>query len=130
VDVVGNGIAKADTVEAQIIDRDGHAVGAPFSQAISADKSAVKLQSKISAPRLWTAETPNLYQVEVRLKHGATVIHQMRQSFGFPHDRNAPGRGGLCERATRVAEGVLSPLRSGRIRGGAPVRRSAATMCG
>jgi predicted small integral membrane protein len=32
---------------------------------------------------LWTAETPALYTAVVRLKQGATVLHELKQRFGF-----------------------------------------------
>ena len=93
MDVYGNGAAQADTVEAQILDADGHAVGAPFSQPFTADRPSVRLQTRLPSPRLWTAETPNLYKVEVRLKHGATTLHVVRQPFGFRTIEMRPGDG-------------------------------------
>ena len=45
--------------------------------------SRAKLVAQISAPRQWTAETPNLYSVEVRLKRGGKVLHRFTQRFGF-----------------------------------------------
>ena len=57
-----------------------------FSQAVSAGRRRNgHLQSaKITSAWLWRcAETPNLYQLEVRLKQGDAVIHSLRQKFGF-----------------------------------------------
>jgi hypothetical protein len=68
------------TVESQVMDLDGKPVGPAFSQPAAA---SVHLASKIESPRLWNAETPNLYQVEFRLKHAAEVVHSLRQKFGF-----------------------------------------------
>lgn len=93
VDVYGNGIAQADTVEAQILDLKGHAVGPPFSQPITAEGQLIRLQTYLPSPRQWTSETPNLYQVEVRLKHGGTVLHTVRQRFGFRTIELRPGDG-------------------------------------
>ena len=45
--------------------------------------SRVKLTAQISSPRRWTAETPNLYSVEVRLKRGGKTLHRFHQRFGF-----------------------------------------------
>lgn len=83
VSAFSNGVTTADTVEAQVMDLEGRAVGEAFTQPVSAAKADVVLQGRIDAPRQWTAETPNLYQLEVRLKQGATVIHAMRSRFGF-----------------------------------------------
>jgi hypothetical protein len=76
-----NGVTNADAIEAQIQNLDGKNVGAPFSESIAGETTS--LEAKIDAPRLWTAETPNLYGVEIRLKRGNEVIHQVRQRFGF-----------------------------------------------
>jgi hypothetical protein len=72
---------SADTVEAQIKTLDGKIVGDVFSEKISGEKTSLKAQ--INSPKLWTAETPNLYQVEVALKQDGKIIHQISQRFGF-----------------------------------------------
>ena len=76
-----NGKGMATNLEAQISTLDGKPVGPVFSGSIDGDKGS--LGTKISAPQLWTAETPNLYQVEVLLKEGSGVIHRYKQRFGF-----------------------------------------------
>jgi hypothetical protein len=81
MDVFVDGTADAGTVEAQITDRDGKPVGTAFSDSLSAGKTTLK--TRIVSPRQWTAETPNLYRVEVRLKQGNRVVHQIQQPFGF-----------------------------------------------
>ena len=101
MDVYGNGITQEDTVEAQILDGTGHAVGPAFSQPITADSPRVRLQTRLPSPLLWTAETPNLYQVEVRLKHGTTLLHVLRQRFGFRTIELRPGDG-IYVNGTRV----------------------------
>ena len=94
MNVYGNGTAPADTVEAQILEADGSAIGAPFSQPIPTDSGVpIRLQTHLPSPRLWTAETPNLYQVEVRLKRGPTTLHVLRQRFGFRTIELRPGDG-------------------------------------
>lgn len=102
-DVFLNGATSADEVEAQIQTLDGQPVGEKFSAKL--DRNAglrpgsdqfeqravpeagapvrAELQTKIPSPKLWTAETPNLYRVEIRLKQNGKVIHQVRQRFGF-----------------------------------------------
>jgi hypothetical protein len=73
------GEGNADTVQVAIQDASGKIVGEPVSAPISAGR----VTTKISAPELWTAETPNLYTAVVQLKSGATVLHEMKQRFGF-----------------------------------------------
>ncbi len=41
------------------------------------------LSGTVPNPQLWTAETPNLYQLEVQLKSGHAVVHTVHQKFGF-----------------------------------------------
>jgi beta-galactosidase/beta-glucuronidase len=60
-------------------DAQGKTVGKPVSVPVAAGR----VTTKISAPSLWTAETPALYTAVVKLKQGATVLHELKQRFGF-----------------------------------------------
>ncbi len=82
-DIYLKGVTTADTLTAQIKRLNGANVGAPFSARITAGQSKQTLATKIANPQLWTAETPNLYQVEVRLLRGKREIHRITQRFGF-----------------------------------------------
>ena len=44
---------------------------------------AATIKAPVDSPKLWTAETPNLYRVEVRLKRGKKVLHEFTERFGF-----------------------------------------------
>ncbi len=81
MEVFLDGAADADEVEAQIQTLRGEDVGQPFFGKISGEK--ISLQSKVLSPNLWNAETPNLYQVVVRLKQNDKTVHQIVQRFGF-----------------------------------------------
>ena len=81
MDVFPDGVTGADTVEAQIKTLDGKTVGDIFSGKISGGK--LTLTTQITSPKQWTAETPNLYSVEVALKQDGKVVHQISQRFGF-----------------------------------------------
>lgn len=84
MDVIADGIVPGEpgcVVEAQIIGGDGKPVGRPFTQPISGP--AAKLQTRIRSPRTWTAESPNLYQVQTTLWHGNQALHRVTQRFGF-----------------------------------------------
>jgi len=83
-----NGVTNAGEVEVQIQTLDGQAVGEPFRSALaetnlSGQFPSAKLQALIAAPKLWTAETPNLYCAEFRLRQNGQSVHQVRQRFGF-----------------------------------------------
>ena len=81
IDVFTNGVGTANAVEAQIMDLAGNAVGQPFKQQLVDGKARLKTQ--VDHPKQWTAETPNLYQAEVRLLAGETLLHRVRKRFGF-----------------------------------------------
>lgn len=82
-DVTLNGITTADTLQAQVQKLDGTPVGQPFSARIVGGQAMTTLNAKINAPLQWTAETPNLYQVEFKLGRGGREIHRVTQRFGF-----------------------------------------------
>jgi len=94
MDVFANGITSADAemnVEAQIMTLDGRLVGSSFSTNLplgvpalaGRDRLKAELRTKVVSPLAWTAETPNLYRVEVQLKHANQVLHRFSQRFGF-----------------------------------------------
>ena len=83
-DVFLNGATNGDEVEAQLLqitDTVPIVTGTKFVQKISGEKAVLK--SHLAAPLLWTAETPNLYSVEISLKQDGKIIHQITQRFGF-----------------------------------------------
>ncbi|HEV2696167.1 MAG TPA: glycoside hydrolase family 2 TIM barrel-domain containing protein [Verrucomicrobiae bacterium] len=82
-DLTLNGATNTDEVEAQIQTLDGTNVGDAFHSALATSADTQQLKSQVSAPKLWTAETPNLYRVELRLKRDGKVIHEVTQRFGF-----------------------------------------------
>jgi len=81
------------SVEMQVLDRNGRPVGAPIAAKDVALNARVHLSETLPNPRLWTAETPNLYELEVRLKVGNTLVHTVRQNFGFRTIELRPGQG-------------------------------------
>ena len=81
-----NGLTNATKVEAQIQTLDGKNVGEPLRADIifgGARPDMAKLKAHIDSPKLWTAETPNLYRVEITLQQNGKVIHEISQRFGF-----------------------------------------------
>ena len=74
------------SAEAQVQTLDGKNVGQPVAGGIifaGAGEDSAVFRTQISSPKLWTAETPNLYCVEISLKQNGKVIHQITQRFGF-----------------------------------------------
>jgi hypothetical protein len=81
-----NGLTNAWEAEAQIQTPDGNNVGEPFVAPIiagGARPDMANFKTQIASPKLWTAETPNLYRTVFRLKQNGQVIHEVSQRFGF-----------------------------------------------
>jgi len=77
-------IPTVTRVVAQVTDRDGQAVGAPFETVLPAGGAGrVRLNGHVDQPRLWSAEAPNLYTLQVTLYAGDTPVHQVHERFGF-----------------------------------------------
>lgn len=83
----------ANSVEMQVLDLSGKPVGNAVVVKDVALNATAHLSETITNPRLWTAETPNLYQLEVRLKSGNVVVHTVHQRFGFRTIELRPGQG-------------------------------------
>lgn len=87
------------TVEAQVLDAAGKPFGQPMSTTVDAALTGtldgatggaiddrpqpLKLSGSFVQPRLWTAETPNLYKLRLTLKQGGKVLHTSTERFGF-----------------------------------------------
>lgn len=104
IDARADGSLTADTtllaartathVDAQLLSNRGEPVGAPFSMRVSGGgASRLRLSTKLNAPRLWTAETPNLYHLRLTLMEGDTPLHQVTERFGFRTFEVRPGKG-------------------------------------
>ena len=70
-----------ELVAAQVQTVAGVPVGPVFTAPIKDQKAT--LQTRIAGPKLWNAETPNLYCLAVRLQQSGRTIHQLTQRFGF-----------------------------------------------
>jgi hypothetical protein len=84
----------ATRIDAQVLAADGRAVGAPFSVAVPAGGAGhVRVSTRIDAPKLWTAETPNLYSLRLTLSDSQKPLHQITRRFGFRTFEVRPGKG-------------------------------------
>lgn len=83
-DVSLSAARTADRLVAQVRTQSGEAVGAPFMVALPAGGvGQTRLTGHISDPALWSAETPNLYRLDVTLLRDATPVHHVVTRFGF-----------------------------------------------
>ncbi|RPI22443.1 MAG: glycoside hydrolase family 2 [Acidobacteria bacterium] len=83
VDAYLANIRNATRLVGQVRTLDGSAVGQPFEQPLKEGMEVVTVGTKIPDVQTWSAETPNLYQVELRLKTGRTDTHFVTERFGF-----------------------------------------------
>jgi len=86
------GAGGTASLEAQVLDH-GRPVGELMTSAGIMLKGTTRLTGRVVNPRLWNAESPNLYQLEVRLKVGDGVVHMVHQKFGFRTIETRPGQG-------------------------------------
>ena len=78
--------AQGASVEGQVFDAAGKAVGPVFRAGLSAsaaDPALVTVRGSLPAPRLWTAETPNLYTLRLTLRQNGKPLHTQSTRFGF-----------------------------------------------
>ncbi len=81
------------SVDARVLDAKGGVVGKPMTAEVASLDGASHLTEQLTQPKLWSAEFPNLYELEVRLKVGGKVVHSMKQRFGFRTIEVKPGHG-------------------------------------
>ncbi|MEU1479358.1 glycoside hydrolase family 2 TIM barrel-domain containing protein [Streptomyces sp. NPDC005760] len=84
----GGGNAGRYTVETQLYDAGGHPVWSrPLQQAValeSGDETTVQAAKAVPAPKLWSAEHPNLYTAVLRLRDPAgKVIETLSHRVGL-----------------------------------------------
>jgi hypothetical protein len=75
-------LSKPARAQGQLSDSLGRTVGSAFSVDVAQGQSKVELRTTISNPKLWTAETPNLYRVRLTLT-GSASAHAVTERFGF-----------------------------------------------
>lgn len=73
---------KKQTIRAEIRDAAGKPVQSCEAEAGPED-SLVTLSCKVDQPKPWTAETPNLYSVNVSLSDEGKQSYELTQKFGF-----------------------------------------------
>ena len=71
------------SIRAQILDGKGKKL-ADTTVPLKAGSDWTTLQLNVSAPALWTAETPNLYKAQFSLlDKGGKILHHETETFGF-----------------------------------------------
>ncbi len=93
IDIHLNEIIKPGQVEAQIIKNNGTLFGSKFSTTFNAEDTIIRLSTQVPNPETWTAESPNLYSVDISLKREEKIIHIIREQFGFRTIEVREGKG-------------------------------------
>ncbi|MGB8193356.1 MAG: glycoside hydrolase family 2 TIM barrel-domain containing protein, partial [Chitinophagaceae bacterium] len=83
MDVFGENLQQGDELHAQVKTLKGKNVGSPFFSIVQTANSSTRLAQQFTAPRLWTPEFPDLYNVEVTIRRKNAVLHKFPQRFGF-----------------------------------------------
>jgi len=91
--VFTEGITKNSKLEAHLQTLDGKPFGPVLTGIASNYSEKIQMGGIFEKPALWNPETPNLYEVVVRLKQGKKSVHEIRQRFGFRTVETRPGDG-------------------------------------
>jgi hypothetical protein len=75
--------AKAGSVTGQIYTLNGQKFGPSFVTGVKVGDTLVKLTANIKAPKLWSPEFPNLYNVVFTYNQNGKAVHTVKQRFGF-----------------------------------------------
>jgi len=86
------GLRQPAQVRAEILDARGQVVGTVTAPATATD-TVIQLQTRLSKPRLWTAETPSLYWARLTLTALGPPLYQTTERFGFRTIEVRRGRG-------------------------------------
>ena len=92
VDVYLKNIANADRVIGSV---SGPEIGyaEAFSARVVNGQDKVTIDGKVAGIKPWTAEAPYVYDLELSLMRGSTVLHRTTERFGFRTFEVRPGSG-------------------------------------
>jgi len=93
IDTYLNHGGEVDNVTAKISSLDGTQLGGTLKTSIKTGDKKVRLSGRFTGHKTWTAESPNLYQVQLNLNRGNKVIHTITKRFGFRTFVVKPGVG-------------------------------------
>jgi hypothetical protein len=92
-DLYLTGMTGEAVVRGQIRTLKGRRVGEPFEVSVGAGAVKGLLKGRVTAPSLWTAETPNLYNLDLTLERDGKLLHRLTQRFGFRTIELKPNEG-------------------------------------
>ncbi|MEE8366975.1 MAG: glycoside hydrolase family 2 TIM barrel-domain containing protein [Thermoanaerobaculia bacterium] len=101
-----DGLQSPGLLEVQVKDSNGLPLGLRLSQEVESEQLRVRLSANIPHARPWSAETPTLYSLEVRLTRDKSVIHRRDIQFGFRTIEVRPGEGLFVNQRRVLLKGV------------------------
>ncbi len=106
VDIYFDTKGEEALVEAQIIQQNGKKLGGLFSGNIDEDSNHITLKITIAGQKNWTAESPTLYFINIKLKQKKQTIHSIRERFGFRTIEVRKGKGIFLNEKRIALKGV------------------------
>lgn len=107
IDVFLAGDAAGGRVTAAVVDAEGRSVGEPLGAAAAGADGKLTLRGRFAGVRAWTAETPNLYRVNLTLASAdGRPLHRVTQRFGFRTIEVREGDGVYLNGTRIVLKGV------------------------
>ena len=85
---LGGDFARAERVSAAV-----EGLDAVMESKVDAGAHKVVLQTRVSGQKNWTAETPNLYRMQLTLTAQGKPLHEITQRFGFRTIEVREGKG-------------------------------------
>jgi hypothetical protein len=76
-------VSSEYSMKGQLMSMDGQPLGKPFTSSFEDGSDNLVLVSRFDNIALWTAETPNLYQIIMTLLKGEQPLHTVTETFGF-----------------------------------------------
>ncbi len=93
-------------VAAELFDSAGKRLGETLSAGVYAGNTSVSITGRVEDPALWTAETPNLYQVRFTYAIDNAEPHTVTERFGFRTFEVRPNDGLYLNGAKIILKGV------------------------
>jgi hypothetical protein len=79
-----NKVPSDRSVRGVILDEQGNRVGPPLIASLDSHGTTAIVTGRVTDPRLWSAETPNLYRAQFALlTKNEEVVHTVTERFGF-----------------------------------------------
>ncbi len=82
-DIYLNNAKKANQLEIQLFDLSGRAIKPPDLIEINPGSEKQQISLQYSDVSSWNPESPNLYEIMIKLKQDDQVLHQIRERIGF-----------------------------------------------